>query len=214
MIEAGQADLLLISWLGVDVAQPRRARLPPARLRAHLPRRPAAGPATRSRYDIHVDGHANQGDVRLFFFHYDCRVRRRAPPHRARRTGRLLHRRGARGLGRRALGSRGGAVPRRRPARPAGRRVRGALLRSRPAARLRRRATLGLLRPRLRGDARARAARRRSRRAACCSSTRSRTSTRAAARGGAATCAPRRRSRPTTGSSPATSRTTPACPAR
>ena len=25
------------------------------------------------RYDIHVDGHARQGDVRLFFFHYDCR---------------------------------------------------------------------------------------------------------------------------------------------
>ena len=26
-------------------------------------------------YDIHVDGHANQGDVRLFFFHYDCLYR-------------------------------------------------------------------------------------------------------------------------------------------
>src|SRR5262249_20439943 len=24
--------------------------------------------------EIHVDGHAVQGDVRLFFFHYDCRV--------------------------------------------------------------------------------------------------------------------------------------------
>ncbi|MCO4764194.1 MAG: polyketide synthase dehydratase domain-containing protein, partial [Myxococcales bacterium] len=26
------------------------------------------------QYDIHVDGHAQQGDVRLFFFHYNCRV--------------------------------------------------------------------------------------------------------------------------------------------
>ncbi|NIT95545.1 MAG: hypothetical protein GWN79_09170, partial [Actinobacteria bacterium] len=25
-------------------------------------------------YDIHVDGHAKTGDVRLFFFHYDCYV--------------------------------------------------------------------------------------------------------------------------------------------
>ena len=47
MIEAGQADLLLISWMGVDAAQPRRARLPPARLRAHLPRQPLPRRATR-----------------------------------------------------------------------------------------------------------------------------------------------------------------------
>jgi hypothetical protein len=26
-------------------------------------------------YEIDVDGHANQGDVRLFFFHYDCVLR-------------------------------------------------------------------------------------------------------------------------------------------
>ena len=25
-------------------------------------------------YDIHVDGHANQGPIRIFFFHYDCRI--------------------------------------------------------------------------------------------------------------------------------------------
>ena len=29
-------------------------------------------------YDIHVDGHAKHGDVRLFFFHYDCRINGRA----------------------------------------------------------------------------------------------------------------------------------------
>ena len=26
------------------------------------------------KYDIHIDGHANHGDTRIFFFHYDCRV--------------------------------------------------------------------------------------------------------------------------------------------
>ena len=31
-------------------------------------------PGDTLQYDIHVDGHASQGDVRLFFFHYDCWV--------------------------------------------------------------------------------------------------------------------------------------------
>ena len=33
---------------------------------------PAVGETLK--YDIHVDGHANQGPIRLFFFHYDCVV--------------------------------------------------------------------------------------------------------------------------------------------
>src|SRR5262249_21169541 len=73
MIEAGQADLLLISWLGIDfLNQGQRVyRLLGCDLTFHgpLPR-----PGETLRYDIHVDGHARQGDVRLFFFHYDCRV--------------------------------------------------------------------------------------------------------------------------------------------
>ncbi len=74
MIESGQADLLLISWLGVDMLNrgERVYRLLGCELTYHagLP-----GPGDTLAYDIHVDGHASQGDVRLFFFHYDCRVR-------------------------------------------------------------------------------------------------------------------------------------------
>ena len=74
MIEAGQADLLLISWLGVDFLNrsERVYRLLGCELtwRGGLPM-----PGDTLAYDIHVDGHANQGDVRLFFFHYDCRVK-------------------------------------------------------------------------------------------------------------------------------------------
>ncbi|MBK7050134.1 MAG: polyketide synthase dehydratase domain-containing protein [Rhodoferax sp.] len=74
MIESGQADLLLISWLGVDALNQgeRVYRLLGCDLTWHggLP-----VPGDTLCYDIHVDGHATQGDVRLFFFHYDCQVR-------------------------------------------------------------------------------------------------------------------------------------------
>jgi acyl transferase domain-containing protein/3-hydroxymyristoyl/3-hydroxydecanoyl-(acyl carrier protein) dehydratase/1-acyl-sn-glycerol-3-phosphate acyltransferase len=73
MIEAGQADLLLISYLGIDrFNQSERVyRLLGCEATFHgdLPR-----PGDVLDYDIHVDGHARQGAVRLFFFHYDCRV--------------------------------------------------------------------------------------------------------------------------------------------
>ena len=73
MIEAGQADLFLISYLGVDGLNrgQRRYRLLGCDLTYHgnLPR-----PGDTLRYDIHVDSHARQGEVRLFFFHYDCTV--------------------------------------------------------------------------------------------------------------------------------------------
>jgi len=73
MIEAGQADLLLISWLGVDLLHDdgRVYRLLGCELTYHGS--PAAAGETL-RYDIHVDGHAEHGGVRLFFFHYDCYV--------------------------------------------------------------------------------------------------------------------------------------------
>ena len=73
MIEAGQADLLLISWLGIDLLNKgeRVYRLLGCDLMYHGD---APRPGDTLRYDIHVDGHANQGDVRLFFFHYDCRI--------------------------------------------------------------------------------------------------------------------------------------------
>ncbi len=71
MIEAGQADLMLISWLGVDQHNrgERVYRLLGCELTYHgdLPK---AGYTLR--FDIHLDAHAAQGDVRLMFFHYDC----------------------------------------------------------------------------------------------------------------------------------------------
>ena len=72
MIEAGQADLLLISWLGADFANKgeRVYRLLGCDLTYHGGL-PAAGETMQ--YEIHVDGHANQGDTRIFFFHSDGR---------------------------------------------------------------------------------------------------------------------------------------------
>ena len=73
MIEAGQADLFLISWMGADFENQgqRIYRLLGCELtyRGGLP---TAGETLE--YDIHIDGHASQGLVRLFFFHYDCRT--------------------------------------------------------------------------------------------------------------------------------------------
>ena len=73
MIESGQADLMLISYLGIDLLnQGERAyRLLGCELTYH---RSLPKPGETLCYDIHVDGHAKHGDVRLFFFHYDCRI--------------------------------------------------------------------------------------------------------------------------------------------
>ena len=71
LIESGQADLMLISYLGIDLQHSgdRVYRLLGCTLTYHgdLPK-----VGETIRYDIHVDGHAKHGDVRLFFFHYDC----------------------------------------------------------------------------------------------------------------------------------------------
>jgi acyl transferase domain-containing protein/3-hydroxymyristoyl/3-hydroxydecanoyl-(acyl carrier protein) dehydratase len=73
VVEAGQSDLLLISYLGIDFLNrgERVYRLLGCELTNHgkLPR-----VGDTLRYAIHVDGHARAGDVRLFFFHYDCYV--------------------------------------------------------------------------------------------------------------------------------------------
>jgi acyl transferase domain-containing protein/3-hydroxymyristoyl/3-hydroxydecanoyl-(acyl carrier protein) dehydratase len=73
MIEAGQADLLLISYLGIDfhLRGRRRYRLLGCDLTYHGP---LTRPGETLRYEIHIDSHARMGDVRLFFFHYDCFV--------------------------------------------------------------------------------------------------------------------------------------------
>ncbi|MBX2797451.1 MAG: polyketide synthase dehydratase domain-containing protein [Myxococcales bacterium] len=71
MIEAGQADLLLISYLGADFRNrgERVYRLLGCQLiyQGGLPR-----PGQTLHYEIHIDGHANVGDTAIFFFHYDC----------------------------------------------------------------------------------------------------------------------------------------------
>ncbi|HTD29020.1 MAG TPA: beta-ketoacyl synthase N-terminal-like domain-containing protein, partial [Xanthomonadaceae bacterium] len=71
LIEAGQADLMLISYLGVDRLNKgeRVYRLLGCELTYHGDL-PAAGDTLR--FQIELDGHAAQGDVRLMFFHYDC----------------------------------------------------------------------------------------------------------------------------------------------
>ena len=72
-VEAGQCDLLLISWLGADFKNKgeRVYRLLGCDL-VYYGTPPRAGDTLC--YEIYIDGHANVGDVRIFFFHYDCRI--------------------------------------------------------------------------------------------------------------------------------------------
>lgn len=72
-IESGQADLMLISWMGADFLNKgeRVYRLLGCTL-TYGGDLPAVGETLQ--YDIHVDGHAQHDEVRLFFFHYDCRI--------------------------------------------------------------------------------------------------------------------------------------------
>jgi 3-hydroxymyristoyl/3-hydroxydecanoyl-(acyl carrier protein) dehydratase/malonyl CoA-acyl carrier protein transacylase len=72
LVEAGQADLLLISWLGADLDNrgERVYRLLGSEVTFHSS--PPAPGATLD-YEIRVVGHVAHGPVRLFFFEYDCR---------------------------------------------------------------------------------------------------------------------------------------------
>jgi 3-oxoacyl-(acyl-carrier-protein) synthase/3-hydroxymyristoyl/3-hydroxydecanoyl-(acyl carrier protein) dehydratase/1-acyl-sn-glycerol-3-phosphate acyltransferase len=73
MIESGQADLFLVSYLGIDlILQGKRAyRLLGCELTYHggLPQI-----GDTLRYQITIDSHARHDEVRLFFFHYDCEI--------------------------------------------------------------------------------------------------------------------------------------------
>ncbi len=70
-VEAGQADLLLISYLGADLLNrgERVYRLLGCEMTYHGEQRPRVGDTLR--YEIEIVGHACTGDVRLFFFRYD-----------------------------------------------------------------------------------------------------------------------------------------------
>ncbi|TCO55834.1 beta-ketoacyl synthase N-terminal-like domain-containing protein [Actinocrispum wychmicini] len=72
LVEAGQADLLLISWLGADLGNrgERVYRLLGSEVTFHTSP-PAAG--TTLDYEIRVVDHVTHGPIRLFFFEYDCR---------------------------------------------------------------------------------------------------------------------------------------------
>jgi acyl transferase domain-containing protein/3-hydroxymyristoyl/3-hydroxydecanoyl-(acyl carrier protein) dehydratase/1-acyl-sn-glycerol-3-phosphate acyltransferase len=73
LIESGQADLFLISWLGIDLCNrgDRVYRLLGCEITFHggLP-----GIGNTLHYEIHIDSHARHGDIGLFFFHYSCSV--------------------------------------------------------------------------------------------------------------------------------------------
>jgi 3-hydroxymyristoyl/3-hydroxydecanoyl-(acyl carrier protein) dehydratase/3-oxoacyl-(acyl-carrier-protein) synthase/malonyl CoA-acyl carrier protein transacylase len=73
MIEAGQADLLLISWLGIDLTGrgDRVYRLLGCEVTFHGS--PALAGQTL-RYEIQVYQHAEHDGVRIFFFRYDCYI--------------------------------------------------------------------------------------------------------------------------------------------
>ncbi len=72
-VESGQCDLTLVSYLGADFKnQGKRVyRLLGCDL-MYYGEPPRAGETLC--YQIHVDGHANIGDTRIFFFRYDCRI--------------------------------------------------------------------------------------------------------------------------------------------
>lgn len=72
-VESGQADLLLISWLGADFENrgKRVYRLLGCELTLHGP---LPLPGETLEFQIEIDGYVKSGDTRLFFFHYDCYV--------------------------------------------------------------------------------------------------------------------------------------------
>ena len=74
LIEAGQADLSLISWMGADFdnQDERVYRLLGCEITFHEAGLPRAGETLN--YQIEITGHAKLNAVRMFFFQYDCYV--------------------------------------------------------------------------------------------------------------------------------------------
>ncbi|MDD9304531.1 MAG: beta-ketoacyl synthase [Desulfobacter sp.] len=68
-IEAGQADLFLCAWLGIDhqVKGKRKYRLLDAKVTFH---RTLPCPGETIEYHIEIDRFLKQGEIYLFFFHY------------------------------------------------------------------------------------------------------------------------------------------------
>lgn len=74
LIESGQADLSLISWMGADFQNrdERVYRLLGCEMTVHDEGLPQVGDTLC--YQIEITGHAEVSGIRLFFFQYDCRV--------------------------------------------------------------------------------------------------------------------------------------------
>ncbi len=72
-VESGQCDLTLVSYLGADFQNKgeRVYRLLGCDL-IYYDEPPRVGDTLC--YQIHVDGHINLGETRIFFFRYDCRI--------------------------------------------------------------------------------------------------------------------------------------------
>ncbi|OQY45373.1 MAG: hypothetical protein B6242_10460 [Anaerolineaceae bacterium 4572_78] len=70
-VESGQCDLLLISYIGIDLQNKgeRMYRLLDCTL-TFVDELPYEGQTLR--YDIYIDSYARSGDILLFFFRYDC----------------------------------------------------------------------------------------------------------------------------------------------
>ena len=73
MIESGQADLMLISWMGIDFLNKgeRVYRLLGCEI-TYSGGLPAMGDTLE--WNIHINRHAKHGDVQIFFFDCDCYV--------------------------------------------------------------------------------------------------------------------------------------------
>jgi hypothetical protein len=72
LVESGQCDLLLISYLGIDFQNKgnRTYRL----LNTTVTWFGVAEEGETLRYEIYIDTFTKEGDKLLFFFHYDCYV--------------------------------------------------------------------------------------------------------------------------------------------
>ncbi len=74
LIEAGQADLSLISYMGADMQNRDRRVYRLLGCEFTFQNRPLPRAGDTLRYQIEITGHARSGDVRLFFFQYDCYI--------------------------------------------------------------------------------------------------------------------------------------------
>jgi 3-oxoacyl-(acyl-carrier-protein) synthase/3-hydroxymyristoyl/3-hydroxydecanoyl-(acyl carrier protein) dehydratase len=86
VVESGQADLFLVSYLGIDAEcrGERVYRLLDCDLEFLAPR---PEPGTTLRHDIRIDRFARLGGTTLFYFHYDCSDARTGAPVLRMREG-------------------------------------------------------------------------------------------------------------------------------